>query len=615
VTSLRAAGDSHTGHVRSSNEDAVIIDPRRSLYVVLDGMGGASAGDVASQTARDMIAEFVRQNRRAATSGRVLLDAAIQAASRAVFDAAKLRHDRHGMGTTVVACLLESETKAVIAHVGDSRAYLLRAGRLMQLTHDHTIVEELVSRGALSREDAEAHAYKNVLSRNLGAKPEAKVDFSEVELKPGDRLLLCSDGLYGFASAEAMQYLLGSGDAPEHVARDLIELALRGGGGDNVSAIVIEKGGAAPTTTQVVRSSGSIAWWQRRQRFMVAAQERGVGRSPIAASLGVPGEALELLAGSLCQAVFHDLEKSTGVNVWTFAHNLAVGWLGRGGEWAPLRNLLDALTGSARAVIEELRGQDMQLAQLLDTAVTRALVVSELAVGSVLADQLRIVDSELVEIHAARQVEAEHRASPAGAGDGRAFVEQQTIPFVSHQRAMSHDDGASPEILGAVRGAVRAARAKLGQQANRTLIDQALQALESIATDSDGTAVAIVGARDLYGVRTVDEAGVGPLFDALDRARMLVTAGVYSLGAAPSAITAALRRISVGHQRLVGACAHLVIEAASPAKDKLREAQAETADLRLQMAKWEKKLGELERRFATVVDPSTPWQRIQETSP
>jgi len=625
MTQVRAAGDTHTGHVRSSNEDAVIVDARRGLYVVLDGMGGANAGDVASQTARDVIAEFVRQNRRASTTGRVLLDAAIQAASRAVNQAASSRHDRHGMGTTVVACLVESDKRAVIAHVGDSRAYLLRGGRLIQLTRDHTIVAELVERGAISREDADQHAYKNVLSRNLGAKPEAKVDFNELELKPGDRILLCSDGLYGFASAEAMQYLLGSGDAPEHTARDLIELALRGGGGDNVSAIVIETGGTAPTTTQLVRSSGSVAWWQRRQRFLVAAQERGVGRSPIAESLGSPGEALELLAGNLCQAVFHDLEKSTGVNVWTFAHNLAIGWLGRGGEWRPLRGLLDALTASARVVIEELRGADPQLARLLDTAVTRALVVAELAVGSVLADQLRLVDSELVEIHAARQLEAEHEVavrlssqnmgSASGSGESRTFVEQATIPFVSTNRALSNDDYGSPEIMGAIRGAIRHGRARAVGHPHRDIVEQALSAIEAIATDAEGTAVAVMGARDLYGVRTVDEAGIGPLFDGLDRARVLATAGVHALGAGPDALASALRRISVAHQRLVGACAHIVIEAAAPAKDKLREAQVVTADLRKQVAKWERRLGDLERKFATVVDPSTPWQRIQETTP
>jgi serine/threonine protein phosphatase PrpC len=606
---IRAAGDTHIGHVRTTNEDSVIVDARRGLYAVLDGMGGANAGDIASQTARDVIVEFVKNNRRSA-NGRVLLDAAFQTASKAVNDAARQRHDRHGMGTTVVACLIESETRALIAHVGDSRAYLLRNGRLIQMTKDHTIVAELVERGALSAEEAEQHAYKNVLSRNLGARAEARVDFTDVELKVGDRILLCSDGLYGFASVEAIQYLLGSGDAPEHVARDLIELALRGGGGDNVSAIVVEAGQAAPTTTQLVRSNGSIAWWQRRQRFLSAAQERGIARSPIAASLGSTGEpVLELLAGSLCQAVFHDLEKSTGVNVWTFAHNLAIGWLGRGGAWAPLRNLLDGLTASARVVIEELRGTDPQLGQLLDTAVTRALVVAELAVGSVLADQLRAVDSEMVEIHARRQAEVERRSST-----GATFVDHPTIPFVSPHRAMSHDDR-SPEIMGAVRGAVRGARQAASGLANRETVMACLAAIESVAADESGTAVAVIGARDLWGVRTVDEAGIGPLFDALERARVLVTTAVHQLTASPAALSATLRRLCVAHQRVVGAIAGLTIEAAAPAKDKLREAQSNTTDLRKQVTRWERRMADLERKFATVVDPSQPWRKLTETMP
>src|SRR5207237_2854229 len=142
-----------------------------------------------------------------------------------------------------------------------------RGGRLQVLTRDHTIVEELVDRGMLSVEEAERHPYKNVLSRNLGAKPETRVDVTEVELTGGDRLLLCSDGLYGYASAEAIQYLLGSGDATQHVARDLIDLALRGGGGDNVSVIVIEAPSPPPSSTQVVRTRGAMAWWQRRERY------------------------------------------------------------------------------------------------------------------------------------------------------------------------------------------------------------------------------------------------------------------------------------------------------------------------------------------------------------
>ena len=141
------------------------------------------------------------------------------------------------MGTTVVACLIDGR-RATVAHVGDSRAYLLRDRHLHRLTADHTIVAELVARGAIAPEEADRHAYKNVLSRNLGAKPVAAVDVSEVELQPGDRLMLCSDGLYGYAPAEAVHHLVASTDPPGEIVRDLIEAALRGGGGDNVTAIV-----------------------------------------------------------------------------------------------------------------------------------------------------------------------------------------------------------------------------------------------------------------------------------------------------------------------------------------------------------------------------------------
>ena len=150
--SIRAAGDSHVGSVREANEDAMILDAKVGLYVVLDGMGGANAGDIASSKARDVIHEYVKA-RRAALPPRPLLEAAINAASAAVHGGAQRRRDRHGMGTTVVACVIEGR-RATIAHVGDSRAYLRRDGRLHRLTQDHTVVAELIARGALGIQQA-----------------------------------------------------------------------------------------------------------------------------------------------------------------------------------------------------------------------------------------------------------------------------------------------------------------------------------------------------------------------------------------------------------------------------------------------------------------------------
>lgn len=601
---VSVAGDTNVGKVRTANEDSMIVDPERGLFVVLDGMGGANAGDIASQTARDAILSFVA-HRRAAMEPRPLLEAAIKAGSAAVFGAAQARRELQGMGTTVVACLLVDPSHAVIGHVGDSRAYLLRGGRLQTLTRDHTIVEELVDRGLLSADDAERHPYKNVLSRNLGARADAKVDVVELELKPGDRLLLCSDGLYGYASAEGIQYVLGSGDAPEHVARDLIELALRGGGGDNVTTIVLETAAAEVSSTQIVRTNGAAAWWQRRQRFLQVAKERGLTRNPIVGELE-PAEALELIGLSLCEAIFHDLEKSTGVNVWTFAQNLAGGWFERGGEWAPLRAMMDILGTSARTVVDEIRAVEPQLGFLLDVAISRALVVAELALGGLLSERLRQVDTALIQLHTGAQDALEPAGGPDPLDDtGERFIDRPTIPFLRPDRPITVT-GESAEVIAAIEKTLTIARARTAPRAE--LVKQVLTALEAIATEPAGDlASAVLAARDLYGVRTIDEAGIMPLFDALDQARIITASSVHQIQASEAVRARVLRAISAVHQRLVGAATGLVLEAAAPHGDRLREAQVVTSELRDRVAQAERKRAELERRFATNVDASLPW--------
>jgi protein phosphatase len=603
---MRVAGDSHVGKVRTTNEDALIIEPRAGLYAVLDGMGGANAGDIASQLARDTIRDFVL-HRRTALPPKALLEAAITAGSSAVFTAARRHRERHGMGTTVVACLIVDPAHAVIAHVGDSRAYLLRDGRLSPLTRDHTIVEELVERGLLAAEEAERHPYKNVLSRNLGAKAEARIDTLDLELGPGDRLLLCSDGLHGYAAAEAIQYLLGSGDAPEHVAHDLIELALRGGGGDNVSTIVIEAPAAPPSSTQVVRTSGATAWWQHRHRFLEVASDTGLTRNPIVRGL-LPQEALELVAASLCQAIYHDLEKSTGVNVWTFAQNLAAGWFERGGEWKAVRGLIDILGTSARTVVHDIRARDAELGYLLDVAVSRSLIVIELALGGLLAERLRQVDSDLIELQTTGADTAEHdtlETIEITERPSERFLDRPTIPFLRPDRPVT-SAGESAEVLHAIAQAITIARGRLSPRAE--LAAQILIALEAVATDRGGNfAAAVLAARELYGVRPVDNAGVMPLFDAFDKARILTASSVHQLRAPQAVRARVLRALSVAHQRLVGATTGLVLEAVAPFSERLREFQAVTNELREAVAKAERRRADLERRFATIVDPSLPW--------
>lgn len=613
---LRIAGDTNVGRVRENNEDAMILDPALGLYVVLDGMGGASAGDVASQLARDVIHRHVAQA-TAGGSPRDLLERAIVSASAEVHAASLAVRERHGMGTTVVGCLVVGGRTAIVGHVGDSRAYLLRQGRLTQLTKDHTIVEELLDRGVITAEEAERHAYKNVLSRNLGSRPDARVDLAEVTLEPGDRLMLCSDGLYGYASTEAIQFLLGSGDAPELVVRDLIDLALRGGGGDNVTAIVLEAPGHVESSSQVVRTTGAAAWWQRRARFLQLAEAAGVASSPICRHLP-PGEAVELIAGSLCEAVYHDLEKSTGVNVWTFAQNLASGWFDQAGEWGALRELLDQLAGAARTVVDEVRGREGNLGTLLAIAIGRAMIVMELAVGGLLGERLRLVDADLIQLRARLQAtqaaEAERerltermvavRARREDGGTVAGFVEQETIPFLRADRQVTAS-GVGAEVAEAVRGIIVLARSRVSPRARA--VGETLAAIEEIAGAEGQNEPAVLAARELFGVRSVDEAGVTPLFDALDQARVLIAASTHQLRVPPALRARALRHLANAQHRLAGALSGLVIEAVVPVGDRLREAIEATAALRAEVARTERRRAELERRFATIVDMDAPW--------
>lgn len=246
---LQIAGCSHVGKVRTTNEDRLVIEPRLGLCAVLDGMGGQLAGDVAAQLAADTVRTVVQQ-RAGELAPRELLEDALNTASAAVFSQANERRECRGMGTTIVAGLLvepaHGPAHIVIAHAGDSRAYLLRDGELQQLTRDHTVAEEWIAAGWLRREDADRHYGKHILARNLGMLATAAPDVVELALEPGDRLLLCSDGLHGMASAEAMQRALAAAARPGRIAHALIELALRGGGGDNISAIVIA-GGQPPS--------------------------------------------------------------------------------------------------------------------------------------------------------------------------------------------------------------------------------------------------------------------------------------------------------------------------------------------------------------------------------
>ncbi|AJD45415.1 serine/threonine-protein phosphatase [Rhizobium sp. SEMIA 4085] len=235
----QGAGLSHTGHVRTNNEDAILTDPSGVLWAVADGMGGYGHGDVAA----DLVIEQLALIPHTPVSGAHLV-AALQSANSAVRRWAASANVPQ-MGATVVAALVDGGA-TTIAWVGDSRAYRLRGGELLQLTRDHSVVQELLDDGHLSPAGVRQHPQSHVVTRAIGAADRLDVDCVEVALEPGDFLLLCSDGLTDcLAEREIINHL--SAPSPDAACRRLVAAALDQGAPDNVSVVVVRiDGDAAP---------------------------------------------------------------------------------------------------------------------------------------------------------------------------------------------------------------------------------------------------------------------------------------------------------------------------------------------------------------------------------
>jgi PPM family protein phosphatase len=229
---VRSGYVSNVGLVRQTNEDSFLV--RDGLYVVCDGMGGARAGEVASEMAcRGLLAV------EPATYGSADLLGAVKDANRAIATRSLEENRLKGMGTTLTGALV-GEDSLTLVHVGDSRAYLLHEGRLTQLTNDHSWVGEMVRRGELTPNEAAVHPHRSVITKALGTDPEVDPDLFQVPFSAGDRLLICSDGLTGMVSDQELQHILLRPEPPEDIASLLVQAALAGGGEDNVTVVVVE---------------------------------------------------------------------------------------------------------------------------------------------------------------------------------------------------------------------------------------------------------------------------------------------------------------------------------------------------------------------------------------
>jgi serine/threonine protein phosphatase PrpC len=219
------------GRQRHTNEDNYYDQP--PLFAVADGMGGAQAGEIASEMA---IEEFIQERDQEAPAEKQLEEIA-KAANRKIWEMAQSDSRRAGMGTTLTAAMLDGQAVAV-GHVGDSRLYLYRGGKLERMTRDHSLVEEFVRQGRLTPEQAEKHPQRSVITRALGPENDVEVDTFTINARDGDVFLLCSDGLSGMVSDDTMASIIGGSDGLDRTARELIDAANDNGGRDNITAVL-----------------------------------------------------------------------------------------------------------------------------------------------------------------------------------------------------------------------------------------------------------------------------------------------------------------------------------------------------------------------------------------
>lgn len=247
------AAVSDTGLRRPTNEDAFVSRPDLGLFVVCDGMGGHVGGEVASRLAADTIETSIAETAHVQPNDTWpfafepelglhanRLKGAIRLANRRIALTVADEQELRGMATTASAILIDDAGHAVVGHVGDSRVYLLRDRALQRVTHDHSWVEEQVRAGTLTASAARQHPWRNVVTRALSGGDDPEIDVVELTLEPADRVLLCSDGLFGVVTDDRLQEFLGSTKALREIGDALVEAAKTGGGPDNITVLVLQ---------------------------------------------------------------------------------------------------------------------------------------------------------------------------------------------------------------------------------------------------------------------------------------------------------------------------------------------------------------------------------------
>ena len=355
------------GRQRKHNEDNFLIDKKLRLFMVADGMGGHAAGEVASSIAVHEIRDAVNNNRDLIDRYRVdhpgvqvyeilqVLEHAVQAACGAVHARAQAEADKRGMGTTATVLLIAGsgdQLRGFIAHVGDSRVYLARQNQCHVLTEDHSLMNELVRRGKLNREQIDSSPYKqykNAVTRAVGVYSSVEVDTFDFDILPGDRFLLASDGMYAYVQEDELPAQLATGEVRE-VPRQLIERANAGGGHDNITAVVVRVSDS-DTADHAARSTEvnlKLEVLKGMQMFRFLAYKELVRISNVADLIEPAAQQVIFHAGESGEAMYVVLAGSVRLT----KGDKIVAELGRGqhfGEMALVERSVRSLTATATA--------------------------------------------------------------------------------------------------------------------------------------------------------------------------------------------------------------------------------------------------------------------------
>lgn len=245
---VEVAGKTDVGCVRTNNEDNFGFDSRHGIFVVCDGMGGQAAGEVASKMGVDILLDYFRNhasdagkqslNGQDGSSGAQSLAHAIQLANKTIFQAGQEQNGRNGMGSTIVAALVRGNSLA-IAHVGDSRIYLVRQGTIQQLTQDHSLVMEQVRRGYITLEQAQQSEMQNIILRALGSEEVVEADIEDLVAVSGDILLMASDGLTRYVQDDEILKIVQQPRGLEKACGELVKAARERGGDDNITCLLV----------------------------------------------------------------------------------------------------------------------------------------------------------------------------------------------------------------------------------------------------------------------------------------------------------------------------------------------------------------------------------------